>query len=180
MSHNLTLCLLQHQRILNTVTQSCTVAVTTTGGLDTIVHSYFVTVTTPEDTGHHHTILHLDWYNIRAQSSLALTLLAFEILVRSIGEVCDRLGRTFLMSLVGNHWSTGGLQVNTSLVKEGLIIFPLFLLEGNAILPMTPKADCEKILNTITQYYTVRVTTTEDTVHYHTILHCEGDNTRGY
>ena len=30
----------------------------------------------------------------------------------SIGEVCDRLGKTFLTSLVGNHWPTGGLQVN--------------------------------------------------------------------
>ena len=68
----------------------------------------------------------------------------------SIGEVCDRLGKTFLTSLVGNHWATGGLLVNSSSVKGGLIIFPLFLLEGNAILPMTPKADCElqvKVLN---------------------------------
>ena len=60
----------------------------------------------------------------------------------SIEEVCDRLSKTFLMSLVGNHWATGGLRVNSSSVKGGLIIFSLFLLEGNAILPMTPKADC--------------------------------------
>ena len=60
----------------------------------------------------------------------------------SIGEVCDRLGKTFLMSLLGNHRATGGLRVNSSSVKGGLINFPLFLLEGNVILPMTPKADC--------------------------------------
>ena len=60
----------------------------------------------------------------------------------SIGKVCDRLGRTFLTSLVGNHWATGGLRVNLYPVKGGLIIFPLFLLEENAILSMTPKADC--------------------------------------
>ena len=60
----------------------------------------------------------------------------------SIGEVSDRLGKIFLTSLVGYHWATGGLRVNQYSVKGGLIIFPLFLLEGNAILPMTPKADC--------------------------------------
>ena len=59
-----------------------------------------------------------------------------------IREVCDRLGKIFLTSLVGNHWATGGLRVNSSSVKGGLIIFPLFLLEENAILPMTPRADC--------------------------------------
>ena len=61
----------------------------------------------------------------------------------SIGEVCDRLGKAFLTSPVGNQWATGGLWVNSSSVKGRLIIFPLFLLEGNAILPMPPKADCE-------------------------------------
>ena len=70
---------------------------------------------------------HLSW------TSLNLSL---------IREVCDRLGKMFLASLVGNHWATGGLQVNSSSVKGGLIIFPLFLLEENAILPMTPRADC--------------------------------------
>ena len=60
----------------------------------------------------------------------------------SIGEVCDSLGKTFLASLVGNRRATGRLWVNSSSVKGGLINFPLFLLEGNAILPMTPKADC--------------------------------------
>ena len=29
----------------------------------------------------------------------------------SIGEVCNRLGKTFLTPLVGNHWATGGLRV---------------------------------------------------------------------
>ena len=60
----------------------------------------------------------------------------------SIGEVCDRLGTTFLMSFVSNHWASGGLRVNSYSVKGSLIISPLFLLEGNLILSMTPKADC--------------------------------------
>ena len=60
----------------------------------------------------------------------------------SIGEVSDRLGKTFLTSLVGNHWATGRLLVNSYSVKGWVIIFPLFLLEENAILPMTPKVDC--------------------------------------
>ena len=60
----------------------------------------------------------------------------------SIGEVCDSLGKTFLTSLVGNHRATGGLRVNSFSGKGGLINFPLFLLRGNAIFPMTPKADC--------------------------------------
>ena len=64
-------------------------------------------------------------------------------IMSSIGEVCDSLGKTFLTSLVGNHRATGGLRVNSSSVKGGLINFPLFLLEGNAVLPMIPKADCE-------------------------------------
>ena len=59
----------------------------------------------------------------------------------SIGEVCYRLGKTFLTSLVGNHWATVGLRVNSSSVKGGPIIFPLFLLKGNSILLMTLKAD---------------------------------------
>ena len=45
----------------------------------------------------------------------------------SIGEVCDRLVKPFLTSLVGNHWATGGLWVNSYLVKGGLKIFTLFL-----------------------------------------------------
>ena len=52
--------------------------------------------------------------------------------MNSIEEVCNRLGKTFLMSLVGHHWAIGGLWVNSSLVKGGLIIFALTLLEGNA------------------------------------------------
>ena len=32
----------------------------------------------------------------------------------SIKEVCDTLGKTFLTSLVGYHWATGGLQVNST------------------------------------------------------------------
>ena len=60
----------------------------------------------------------------------------------SIGSVCDSLGKTSLTSLVGNYWATGGLRVNSSPVKGKFIIFPLFLLEENAILPMTARADC--------------------------------------
>ena len=34
--------------------------------------------------------------------------------MNSIGEVCDRLGKTFLTSLVGNHLATSGLRVNST------------------------------------------------------------------
>ena len=60
----------------------------------------------------------------------------------SIGAVCNSLGKTFLTLLVGNFWATGGVRVNSSPVKGELIIFPLFLPEGNAILQMTAKAVC--------------------------------------
>ena len=60
----------------------------------------------------------------------------------SIGALCDRLGKKFLTFLLGNLGATGGLMVNSSLVKVKLIIFPLFLPEGNGILPMTAKAVC--------------------------------------
>ena len=67
----------------------------------------------------------------------------------SIGAVCDSLGKTFLTLLLGSLGATGGLWVNSSSVKGRLIIFPLFLLEGNAILPMTPKADCGHSLSVL-------------------------------
>ena len=60
----------------------------------------------------------------------------------SIGAVCDSLGKTFLSLLVDNLGATGGLRLNSSPVKVKLIIFPLFLPKGNAILPITPKAVC--------------------------------------
>ena len=60
----------------------------------------------------------------------------------SIGALCDRLGKTFLTFLLGNLGATGGLRVNSSPVKVKLLIFPLFLPEGNAILPMTAKEAC--------------------------------------
>ena len=63
----------------------------------------------------------------------------------SIGEGCDSLGKTSLLSLVGNHWATGGLRVNLSSVKGRLISLPLFLLDENAILPMTANAGCDMI-----------------------------------
>ena len=66
----------------------------------------------------------------------------------SIGAVCDSLGKTFLTLLVGNLGATGGLRVNSSPVKGELIIFPLFLPEWNAILPMTAKAVCVRYQNT--------------------------------
>ena len=65
----------------------------------------------------------------------------------SIGEFCDRLGKTFLTSLVGNLWDTGKFLVNSYSGEGGLTRFPLVLLEGNAILLMTPKADCGKTTN---------------------------------
>ena len=64
-------------------------------------------------------------------------------IMSSIGDVCNSLGKTFLTSLVSYHRATGGLRVNSSSVKGGLINFHLFLLEGNEILPMTPKGGCE-------------------------------------
>ena len=70
----------------------------------------------------------------------------------SIGEVCDRLGKTFLMSLLGNLSATGGLRVNSSSVKGGVINFSLFLLEANAILPRTPKAACAFENHTFSSY----------------------------
>ena len=60
----------------------------------------------------------------------------------SIGAVCDSLGKTFLSLLLDNLGDTGGLLLNSCPVKVKLIIFPLFLPEGNAILPITPKAVC--------------------------------------
>ena len=56
----------------------------------------------------------------------------------SIGTVCDSLGKSFLLLLVDNLGATGGLLLNLSPVKVKLIIFHLFLPEGNAILPITP------------------------------------------
>ena len=60
----------------------------------------------------------------------------------SIGAICVSLGKTSMKSLVGNYWATDGLWVNSSPVKGEFIIFPLFLLEENAILLMTGTADC--------------------------------------
>ena len=66
----------------------------------------------------------------------------------SIGAVCNSLGKPFLRLLLGNLGATDGLRVNSSPVKVELIIFPLFLPEGNAILLMTAKAVCDgSILN---------------------------------
>ena len=60
----------------------------------------------------------------------------------SIGEGCNSLGNTFLTSLVGNLWTTGGFRVDSYSGEGGPISFALLLLEGKAILRMTPKADC--------------------------------------
>ena len=59
-----------------------------------------------------------------------------------IGAVCGSLEKTFLSLLVDNLGATGRLRLNSSPVKVKLIIFPLFLPKGNAILPITPKAVC--------------------------------------
>ena len=61
----------------------------------------------------------------------------------SIGAVCNSLGKTFLSLLVHNLGATGGLRLNSYPVKVKLIIFPLFLFEGNTILPITHKAVCD-------------------------------------
>ena len=63
-----------------------------------------------------------------------------------IEEGCNSHGKTILKSLVGNLWDTGRLLVNSCSVEGGLIRFPLLLLEGNAILPMTLKADCAGVI----------------------------------
>ena len=55
----------------------------------------------------------------------------------------DSLAKTFLLLLVDNLGATGKLRSNSSPVKVKLIIYPLFLPEGNAILPITPMAVCE-------------------------------------
>ena len=60
----------------------------------------------------------------------------------SIGAVCYSLWKTFLTLFVANLGATRGLWVNSSPVKVKLIIFPLFLPEGTAILPMTSMAVC--------------------------------------
>ena len=65
----------------------------------------------------------------------------------SIGAVCVSLGKTFLSLVVDNLGATGGLWVNSTPVKVNLIILPLFLPEGNAILPMTAKAVCGYLTN---------------------------------
>ena len=65
----------------------------------------------------------------------------------SIGAVCDILGKTFLSLLVNNLGATGGLWLNSSPVNVKLIIFPLFLPEGNAIFPITTKAVCVAYIN---------------------------------
>ena len=59
--------------------------------------------------------------------------------MNSIREVCDRLGKTFLMSLVRNHWATGGLQVNST--TDCNISFVPAQGEYNIADP-TLKADC--------------------------------------
>ena len=70
-----------------------------------------------------------------------------QTIMSSIKEGCDSLGKTFLTSLVGNLWDTGKFLVNSYSGEGGLTRFPLVLLEGNAILLMTPKADCGKTTN---------------------------------
>ena len=41
--------------------------------------------------------------------------------MNSIGEVCNSLGLDSLTTFVGNHWATGGLRVNSTSVKGGII-----------------------------------------------------------
>ena len=51
------------------------------------------------------------------------------------------------MLLVDNLGATGGHRVNLSPLKVKLITFPLFLPEGNAILPMAAKTVCDSARN---------------------------------
>ena len=55
-----------------------------------------------------------------------------------IGEVCDSLETDSLTTFIENHWATGGLWVNSTLVKGGIIGIPLFA----ALLSMTPTTSC--------------------------------------
>ena len=59
----------------------------------------------------------------------------------SIREVCDKLGKTFVTSLVDNHLATGGLRVNWT-PDYNLYFVPAC---GNTILPITRKADCDSV-----------------------------------
>ena len=60
-----------------------------------------------------------------------------------IGAAYDSLGKTSLMSLVGDYWATDRLWVKLSPVQGEFMIFSLFLLKENPILPRTARADCE-------------------------------------
>ena len=71
----------------------------------------------------------------------------------SIGAVSDSLGKTYLMLLLGNLGATGGLRVNLSPVKVELVIFPLFLPVGCAILPMTAMEVCDTIYVTFWVFF---------------------------
>ena len=46
--------------------------------------------------------------------------------MNSIREVCDSLGLDSLTMFVRYHWATGGLRVNLTSVKGGIISDPLF------------------------------------------------------
>ena len=61
----------------------------------------------------------------------------------SIKAFCDSLGKTSLTSLVGYYWASDILRVNLFPVKGEFIIFTLFFLEENVILPMTARAECD-------------------------------------
>ena len=41
--------------------------------------------------------------------------------MNSIREVCNSLGADYLTSFVGHHWATGGLPVNWTSEKGGII-----------------------------------------------------------
>ena len=105
-----------------------------------------------------------------------------------IGEVCYTLYTTYLTSLVDNHWSTAGLQVNSSILKAGIRSNPLFLLEGITICqPILPLAVhwtrlhcttfiCTALLLQCTKYIgtalLLHCTTSSLSVGHHTRLDC--------
>ena len=59
-----------------------------------------------------------------------------------IGVGCNSLRTDQLSSFGRDPLATGGLRVNSYSGEGGFISFSLLMLEGIAILPMTPKARC--------------------------------------
>ena len=61
-----------------------------------------------------------------------------------------------------------GLLADSGWTRPQIIIFPLFLLKGNTILPITPEADCE--------IYILRTVYVSMYAYMHTFKHSYGSN----